>query len=156
MSVVLIGPNHCPQVNRDAREQTVESIWEITEHLNILYRENWTRLAEQEITRFQDRLVKKITEDMLENSQNTGTYTVNNANNPANAGPSTERKPPDYEWNFAKAFLYSLTVLTTIGKSRINMFPSDVYDKLRNHCIPLSTGFSFQPYILRLDSKNVV
>lgn len=96
------------QLHRDAREQTVESIWEITEHLNILYRENWTRLAEQEIARFQDRLVKKITEDMMANNQNVGSTQKND-------GP-IERKVPEYEWNFAKAFLYSLTVLTTIGE----------------------------------------
>lgn len=27
----------------DARQRTVENIWEITVSLNILYRENWTR-----------------------------------------------------------------------------------------------------------------
>lgn len=86
----------------------MESIWEITEHLNILYRDNWTRLAEQEISRFQDKIVKKITEDMMAN-QHSGTHSGNNDR-------PTERKVPEYEWNFAKAFLYSLTVLTTIGK----------------------------------------
>lgn len=88
----------------------MESIWEITEHLNILYRENWTRLAEQEIARFQERLVKKITENIVAHQQ-AGTYTGGNTD-----GPTSERKVPDYEWNFAKAFLYSLTVLTTIGE----------------------------------------
>lgn len=113
---IWLGNFNLSQVNRDAREQTVESIWEITEHLNILYRENWTRLAEQEITRFQDRLVEKIMEDMHANSQTTRTYTGDKGRKDIDSGPSTEPKPPDYEWNFAKAFLYSLTVLTTIGE----------------------------------------
>ncbi|XP_006569276.1 TWiK family of potassium channels protein 18-like [Apis mellifera] len=94
------------QVGHEARAKTVENIWIITESLNILYRENWTRLAAQEIARFQDQLVKRITEDMIA-TQNGGTYV---------GSPATERRlPAEYEWNFAKAFLYSLTVLTTIG-----------------------------------------
>ncbi|CAD6222231.1 GSCOCG00000842001-RA-CDS, partial [Cotesia congregata] len=95
-------------VLRDTRNQTVENIWQITEHLNILYRENWTRLAEQEIMRFQEKLVKKINDELLAN--HAGTFTGATVNND---GP-IERKVLDYEWNFAKAFLYSLTVLTTI------------------------------------------
>ncbi|XP_020281261.1 TWiK family of potassium channels protein 9-like isoform X1 [Pseudomyrmex gracilis] len=97
------------QLNREARAKTVENIWIITEELNVLYRENWTRLADQEIARFQDQLVKRITEDMMA-TQNAGTYTKSSASETV-----TERRVPDYEWNFAKAFLYSLTVLTTIG-----------------------------------------
>lgn len=88
----------------------MENIWIITESLNILYRDNWTRLAAQEVARFQDQLVKRITEDMMA-TQNAGTYVGSSASDP---GP--ERRAPEYEWNFAKAFLYSLTVLTTIGK----------------------------------------
>lgn len=78
--------------------------------LNILYRENWTRLAAQEIARFQDQLVKRITEDIAA-SQSAGSFTPAQKNDGV-----TERRVPDYEWNFAKAFLYSLTVLTTIGE----------------------------------------
>lgn len=96
------------KVGHEARAKTVENIWIITESLNILYRENWTRLAAQEIARFQDQLVKRITEDMIA-AQNGGTYV-------GSSDPVTERRVPEYEWNFAKAFLYSLTVLTTIGK----------------------------------------
>ncbi|XP_011630295.1 TWiK family of potassium channels protein 18 [Pogonomyrmex barbatus] len=97
------------QLNHEARTKTVESIWMITEHLNVLYRENWTKLADQEIARFQDQLVKRITEDMMA-TQNAGTYTGSSTSETV-----TERHVPEYEWNFAKAFLYSLTVLTTIG-----------------------------------------
>jgi len=37
--------------NDKARTKTVENLWLITEGLNILYKENWTILAAQEITR---------------------------------------------------------------------------------------------------------
>ncbi|XP_074112620.1 TWiK family of potassium channels protein 7 [Cotesia typhae] len=101
------------EVFRDTRNQTVENIWQITVRLNILYQENWTRLAEQEIIHFQEKLVKKIHDEMLAN--HAGTFTGATVNND---GP-IERKVLDYEWNFAKAFLYSLTVLTTIGYGSI-------------------------------------
>lgn len=91
------------QSSEEFRTRTVENIWEITAALNILYRENWTRLAGQEISRFQDELVQKLTEEIL-NSK----------------GSSLERNY-QMEWNFSRAFLYSLTILTTIGK----YFPFD-------------------------------
>lgn len=93
--------------NDKAREKTVENIWDITVSLNILYRDNWTRLAAQEITRFQDELLKSLAEEM------------------AHQQPVKDRKRlgkvehAKFEWTFAKSFLYSLTVLTTIGKLKI-------------------------------------
>ncbi|KAJ0173155.1 hypothetical protein K1T71_011331 [Dendrolimus kikuchii] len=91
------------QASAELRSQTVESIWEITVSLNILYKENWTRLAAQEIARFQEKLVARVAADV--SAQYGG----------ARALESAPALVDDYEWNFAKAFLYSLTVLTTIG-----------------------------------------
>lgn len=93
------------QASAELRSQTVESIWEITVSLNILYKENWTRLAAQEIARFQEKLVARVAADV--SAQYGGARALESA--PALV-------VDDYEWNFAKAFLYSLTVLTTIGK----------------------------------------
>lgn len=79
--------------NDKLRAQTVEKLWKITEDLNILYRDNWTRLAEEEILKFQDSLIRKY------------------------GGPNqTDRR---HRWNFASSFLYSLTLITTIGKSNV-------------------------------------
>lgn len=93
------------QASAELRSQTVESIWEITVSLNILYKENWTRLAAQEIARFQEKLVARVAADV--SAQYGGARALESA--PALV-------VDEYEWNFAKAFLYSLTVLTTIGK----------------------------------------
>ena len=100
------------QVADESRARTVENIWDITVSLNILYRDNWTRLAAQEISRFQDQLVQKLTEEMSVQQQ---------ATLPSGTGRDQQMQDrpsasSHYEWNFARAFLYSLTVLTTIGE----------------------------------------
>ncbi|XP_045454181.1 TWiK family of potassium channels protein 18-like [Melitaea cinxia] len=92
------------QVSAELRTQTVESIWEITVSLNILYKENWTRLAAQEIARFQEKLVARVAADVSEQYGDARAL---------ESAPALVTD--DYEWNFAKAFLYSLTILTTIG-----------------------------------------
>uniref|UniRef100_A0A1B6BXP2 Potassium channel domain-containing protein n=1 Tax=Clastoptera arizonana TaxID=38151 RepID=A0A1B6BXP2_9HEMI len=77
------------------RLKTVEKLWSITEDLNILYKDNWTRLAEQEVLRFQDCLVKKY------------------ISTPAG-------KHNNHVWSFPSSFLYSLTLITTIGYGSIS------------------------------------
>lgn len=37
--------------------RTVENLWRITEELNILYKDNWTALADREIANFQTELL---------------------------------------------------------------------------------------------------
>lgn len=77
------------------RSQTVEKLWSITEDLNILYKDNWTRLAEQEVLKFQNLLVNKHKQS------------------------GDEQK--NYNWSFPSAFLYSLTLITTIGLYNLNL-----------------------------------
>uniref|UniRef100_A0AAG5CU30 Potassium channel domain-containing protein n=2 Tax=Anopheles atroparvus TaxID=41427 RepID=A0AAG5CU30_ANOAO len=94
----------------EARQKTVENIWDITVSLNILYRENWTRLASMEIARFQEQFVNRLLEEMTQ---------INNMQHHAATGSSggahDQGYGPDNHWTFARAFLYSLTILTTIG-----------------------------------------
>ncbi|XP_034949484.1 TWiK family of potassium channels protein 7-like [Chelonus insularis] len=100
------------KVLKNTRLETVQRLWQITDKFNVLYPDNWTRMTEQEISRFQENLVKTLTEGMQANHP-TNTHKSSNNDDP------TERKLYEYEWNFAKAFLYSLTVVTTVGFGRV-------------------------------------
>ncbi|XP_065086891.1 TWiK family of potassium channels protein 7 [Ochlerotatus camptorhynchus] len=95
----------------EARQRTVENIWDITVSLNILYRENWTRLASLEIARFQEQLIKRLTEEMA--SQ------LDNMSPAASAVMVPQPFLHDYEWTFSRSFFYSLTILSTIGYGNI-------------------------------------
>lgn len=101
------------RVADESRARTVENIWDITVSLNILYRDNWTRLAAQEISRFQDQLVQRLSEEMT--MQQRGLMS-GGGNGVAGDQQDKRASTSPYEWNFARAFLYSLTVLTTIGE----------------------------------------
>ncbi|XP_047525265.1 TWiK family of potassium channels protein 9-like [Pieris napi] len=99
----------------DARSRAVENIWEITVSLNILYRENWTRLAAAEILKFQNELMQRVTAEMASQygvsykEMALGEFGENEFNN----------HYEEHDWNLALAFFYSLTVLTTIGYGNI-------------------------------------
>lgn len=79
-------------------------------------------MAALEIAKFQDQLIKRLNEDaVLQLPHETDV----NGQTPATEAVLlfhqhglTPHHPHHHhhEWNFARAFLYSLTVLTTIGK----------------------------------------
>ena len=45
------------RIAKELRARTVNKLWKITEELNILYRENWTVLADREMMKFQNELL---------------------------------------------------------------------------------------------------
>ena len=46
-----------------ARLATVKKLWDITEQMNILYPENWTRIAAQELAKFQEQMVSVLVKE---------------------------------------------------------------------------------------------
>ena len=43
---------------------TIARLWNITETLNVLYRENWTMMANVEIIKFQNEMIQSIKQEM--------------------------------------------------------------------------------------------
>lgn len=94
-SVAASKPNPTQQGGAELRSKTVERLWSITEDLNILYKENWTKLAAKELMDFQKVLLRS-----MHNSEGA----------PYDHGG-------DYRWTFSSSFLYALTLITTIGNN---------------------------------------
>ena len=56
--VLFLHANKVKANVEKARSETVAKLWRVTEQMNILYPENWTRIAAEEILWFQDQLTK--------------------------------------------------------------------------------------------------
>lgn len=78
------------------REKIVKHIWDITNNYNVLYRENWTQSVTSEIMEFQSVLIAAVRD-----------------------GYDGKNAKASQQWSFSGAFLYSLTVITTIGYGNI-------------------------------------
>lgn len=135
--VVSLGvqEQHQLRVAKAVRQQTVEKLWEITEKLNILYKDNWTALAEREMVKFQMELFTQT--QKAEGSAVTGTGSQTRdgaafgsaatASKPASSSivqvldthnDSEDMAKKHEQWSFASSFLYSLTLITTVGNSK--------------------------------------
>ncbi|XP_034827958.1 potassium channel subfamily K member 15-like [Maniola hyperantus] len=99
-SVAASKPNLSQSQSGDLRSKTVERLWSITEDLNILYKENWTKLAAKELMDFQKILIKSMQTGEIPNI-------------------STHYDSIDYRWTFAGSFIYALTLITTIGHGSV-------------------------------------
>jgi hypothetical protein len=76
-----------------AREKTRDRLWEITQQFNVLEEEEWRKQAAIEVLKFQGEVIEAFGKGY------DGTASYENS-----------------QWSFSGAFLYSLTVITTIGK----------------------------------------
>ena len=82
----------------EKRKQHVQQLWQLTSRLNILYEENWTRMANQ--------LLEEYTKEV---------YIATKKN-----GWDGKDGELDVQWTFPGAMLYSITVITTIGRYTCN------------------------------------
>ena len=135
--VVSLGvqEQHQLRVAKAVRQQTVEKLWEITEKLNILYKDNWTALAEREMVKFEMELFTQsqkaessaasasaaaggsvASASVATASKSPSSPIVQVSDGPDNddSGDDMEAKKHE-QWSFASSFLYSLTLITTVG-----------------------------------------
>ena len=80
---------------RDSLRQHIELLWNTTEQLNVLHKENWSEMATSIVERY-TRVVYLATKNEGWDGKNDG--------------------ESDLQWSFAGSLLYSVTVITTIGK----------------------------------------
>ena len=88
------------------RGHTVSKLWQMTEQMNILYPLNWTHNAAEELLSFQRTLSTKLATEIMARPGYPSAVPL--------SGARTE------EWSFSRGFLYSLTLLTTIGGWWVN------------------------------------
>ena len=81
------------------REHTIARLWNITETLNVLYRENWTLMANTEMIKFQNEMIQAIKQDMVA-TEHVCNYS---------------KDQEDTEFTITAAFIYCLSLITTIG-----------------------------------------
>lgn len=92
---------------RDIRiKEAVERLWKITENLNVLYKDNWTKLAGEEINNLQDYFYEELT-SRKDNGAIIGECNTKNYR--------TNRRKNLPFWTLGECFLYSLSLLTTVG-----------------------------------------
>ena len=103
------------------RSQTVTRLWQVTERMNILYPENWTRAAADEILVFQQQLTMALTRHARQQGMVAGSPAVvmDDHGSPLMAEPQARA---GIRWTFARGLLYSVSLLTTIGKSPESLF----------------------------------
>lgn len=102
----------------ELRARTVEKLWSITEDLNVLYKENWTRLAIREVREFQDNLVRGLRRTSYEQVPPLS---------PRSREHHADRRLHSRRWTFSSSLLYSLTLITTIGLSKFNLIISSFF-----------------------------
>ena len=102
-----------------ARNETVTKLWIATEKMNILYPDNWTRRAAEEILWFQDQLTKAFAQEF--HSWKTQASQMNHRELAA-APEAPPVVPKPKEWTFSRGLLYSVSLLTTVGNKTYPAF----------------------------------
>jgi hypothetical protein len=129
--------------------RTVEKLWKITEELNILYKDNWTALADREMAIFQTELLAAGLATNGDHPSPGRDGTTQRPPHPTKESggkfstdlPKSELMPKDPYFGYAggqdndddtdderrrspsgtffNSFLYSLSLITTVGKRKV-------------------------------------
>ena len=94
------------------RGHTVTKLWEMTEQMNILYPVNWTHNAAEELLNFQRMLSTKLAAEIMSRPIYPNAKPSASGTFQFSSGGGI---PHQDEWGFSRGFLYSLSLLTTIG-----------------------------------------
>ncbi|XP_052121330.1 uncharacterized protein LOC113205761 [Frankliniella occidentalis] len=79
---------------KEHRDDCLKELWALTERFNVLYQENWTQQAQEQLRRFETRVVEATKVEGYDGK---------------------DPQDQDRQWSFSGALLYSVTVITTIG-----------------------------------------
>jgi hypothetical protein len=115
------------------RNITVSKLWNITDQFNVLYKENWTSLVSREIVQFQQQIIDAIKEGDIDpgtiedigppalqsNSTTSASSSSSKTSSPSSSttlAMSQSQVHSQSQWSFAGSFLYSVSLITTMGE----------------------------------------
>ena len=88
------------------RSNTVLKLWNITDQFNVLYKENWTSLVAKEMEIFQSEIIHSIKTDPDSFISDDKIIKLQN---------DKEINTSSSKWSLQKSFLYSFSIITTMG-----------------------------------------